>query len=147
MEFYELKHVDYINRPAVQKVIDFLKDNDLTEQSLGIHEVDEDFFYNVISYATTTEDERPWENHHQYIDIHVPIKGFEKIAHAFVSEVELKDYVEEEDFQQSIASPSNYLTIKPGQILVLDSYDVHKTGLIVSEPKMIKKAVFKVKYK
>ena len=109
--------------------------------------MDEDFFYNVISYATTTEDERPWENHHQYIDIHVPIKGFEKIAHAFVSEVELKDYVEEEDFQQSIASPSNYLTIKPGQILVLDSYDVHKTGLIVSEPEMIKKAVFKVKYK
>lgn len=147
MEFYELTQTEHIHRPEVQKVIDFLKNHDLTDQTLGIHEVEEDFFYNVISYTTTTEDQRPWESHHQYIDIHVPIDGDEKIAHAFVSEVELKDYVENEDFQQSVATPSNYLTIKPGQLLVLDTYDIHKTGLIAHEPQMIKKAVFKVKYK
>ncbi|WP_025728676.1 YhcH/YjgK/YiaL family protein [Atopobacter phocae] len=146
MELYDLRHVTQVKREAVMRVIDYLKDHNLTDLEKGPHHVTNDFYFNVLEYQTTTPDQRVWESHRAYLDIHVPIKGQERIWHNFIDAVQLGDYVEGDDWQQSEATPMSELVIEPGQILVFDREDVHKTGLVAKESESIKKAVFKVKY-
>ncbi|KAA9300141.1 MULTISPECIES: YhcH/YjgK/YiaL family protein [Aerococcus] len=146
MELYDMKHLDYTDRQALHRVAAYLKTHDITEDEPGNHPIEEGFFYNVIAYDTTTPDQRVWESHRDYIDIHVPIEGKERIAHNFLAHMTLGGYDPGDDFQASEGPAQSELIIAPGQILVLDREDVHKTGLIVESSQSIKKAVFKVKY-
>ncbi|MGX7401879.1 YhcH/YjgK/YiaL family protein [Aerococcus sanguinicola] len=141
-----MDHLEYTDRPPLHRVVDYLKTHDISEDEPGNHAIEEGFFYNVIAYDTTTPDQRDWESHRDYIDIHVPIKGKEGIHHNFLVNMTLGDYVEADDFQASEGPAQSELIIAPGQILVLDREDVHKTGLMVEASESIKKAVFKVKY-
>ncbi|MCR8968807.1 YhcH/YjgK/YiaL family protein [Facklamia sp. 7083-14-GEN3] len=147
MELYDLNHINHIQREGIIRVIKFLKENgDLINSQPGPHIISDDFYYNILEYDTTTDDQRVWESHRSYLDVHVPIKGKERIWHNFIGNVQLGEYVEKDDWQQSQAQPLSELIVQPGQILVFDREDIHKTGLIVDHAEKIKKAVFKVKY-
>lgn len=144
MELYQMSKVTMAS-PAILKVIEYIQLHDLSVLSTGIHEVSEDFFFNLIEYNSTTPDNRVWESHRTYLDIHVPLIGEELIYHNFVENMKVTGYIEDEDWVQQDGMFSSQMVVSPGDILLLDQEDSHKTGLSNGENKFIRKAVFKVK--
>lgn len=134
-----------INHPAVKKVVDFLSEHDVASEEKGTHTVSDDFFYNIIEMETTTPDQRVWESHRAFYDVHVIFEGQERISYNHLSNMKLRDYDADGDWQQMDGLPLFDILLTPGTVLLLDPNDAHKTGLIVAEPKNIKKVVFKVK--
>ena len=126
-----------IQHPALKKVLEFLQTHDVSQDEKGNHPVSDDFFYNVIEMTTTTEDERVWESHREFYDV--------RIHYNFLSNMEEGDYDAEGDWQQMSGQALFDLVFTPGNLLLLDPNDAHKTGLIAEEAGPIRKVVFKVK--
>lgn len=134
-----------IQHPALKKVLEFLKIHDVSQDEKGNHLVSNDFFYNVIEMTTTTDDERVWESHREFYDVHLIFEGRERIHYNFLSNMEKGNYDAEGDWQQMSGQALFDLIFTPGSLLLLDPNDAHKTGLIAEEAGSIRKVVFKVK--
>ena len=72
-------------------------------------------------------------------------EGKERISYNFLSNMNLEDYVKEEDWQQMSGHSMFDIHFTPGAILLLDPNDAHKTGLKVDQAQDIRKIVFKVR--
>ena len=117
---YENFEKDYL-----KEIGDFLKNNDLANFKKGITKIDNDRFYvNICDYTTVEEDDRVWEAHKKYLDIHVMVKGSEVLKHTLIDTV---------------------ITLSEGQYLVFDTTDVHKTAIKNGEAQDVIKAIFKVR--
>ena len=134
-----------IQHPALKKVLEFLQTHDVSQDKKGNHPVSDDFFYNVIEMTTTTDEERVWESHREFYDVHLIFEGRERIHYNFLSNMEEGDYDAEGDWQQMSGQALFDLIFTPGSLLLLDPNDAHKTGLIAEEAGPIRKVVFKVK--
>lgn len=63
----------------LQKIFEFLEKNDVSKFENGRYDIDKDnLFLNIATYNTTTPENRVWEAHKEYIDVHMMIKGKEK---------------------------------------------------------------------
>ena len=134
-----------VEHVALKKVADFLNNHIVSNDEAGIHKISDDFFYNVIEMETTTEDNRPWESHKEYYDVHYLLNGEEIILYNFLSQMELSEYKVDDDWQQMNGEALFSIILKKDMLLLLEPNDAHKTGLLVEEPINIKKVVFKVK--
>ncbi|AQS54254.1 Toxin-antitoxin biofilm protein TabA [Jeotgalibaca dankookensis] len=131
---------------AQQKVIDYLKDHDLASMEKGSHPIDGDNFYvNVIEYETTDPENRIWEAHKDYLDIHVVASGVERIYHSFIENMTTGDYHKEDDYLEIDGVKENTIDLSPNQLLVFYPEDTHKTGVKTEQPVTVKKGVFKLK--
>lgn len=131
---------------GVQEVMDWAASHDLESLEKGTHEIDGDrLFVNIIEYTTTAPENRFWEAHRDYLDVHVPIKGTEQIDLNFISDMEQEPYQPEGDFLPLQGDKSASITMQPGSFLVCFPEDAHRTAVAVNEPEAVKKAVFKVK--
>ncbi|MDN6626960.1 MAG: YhcH/YjgK/YiaL family protein [Pisciglobus halotolerans] len=131
---------------AQQKVINYLKEHDLASKEKGSHPIEgEDFFVNVIEYETTDEDNRIWESHKSYLDIHVVATGVERIYHSFIENMKAGSYHEEDDYLEITGTKENTINLSPNQLLVFYPEDTHKTGMKTDKEMTVKKGVFKVK--
>ena len=82
----------------LKEIGDFLNNNDLANFEKGITKIDNDRFYvNICDYTTVEEDDRVWEAHKNYLDIHVMIKGTEVLKHTFIENASIKTYHEDSD--------------------------------------------------
>ena len=71
----QLEEFPYLEE-AVKECFEYVKSNDIVSYERGCHEIDGDrLFVNVVEYTTTTPEERFWEAHKNYLDIHVMLKG------------------------------------------------------------------------
>ncbi len=131
----------------IKKVIRFVQENDLKQFGPGSHVIDGDsLFVNILSYETTAPENRFWEAHKEYLDIHVPIEKEEQIDLAFLSDMQVKGYEKVNDFVSMDGEKRASLVMKPGEFLVCFPEDAHRTAVAVNgHPEKIKKAVFKVK--
>lgn len=141
-----LDEYSYLN-DKFKAAFKFFKDNDLKSFQTGRHEIDgDDLFVNIVSYDTTTEEERFWEAHKDYIDLHVLIEGSERIDLNFLDNMEKGDYVKEDDFQKAFGEKNSTVNLlKQGDFLICYPNDCHMTALIVEDKSNVKKAIFKIK--
>ena len=121
-----------------------LSDNDL---SLGRHDVNEGFFYNVIEYDTTDEVDKPFESHRKYVDIQLLIAGEEIMQVIDISRLQAivlydpnKDYTL---YKPSRCPASNVL--RPNSVMILYPTDAHRTIAFNGKTCKVKKVVGKVK--
>ncbi|WP_438478497.1 YhcH/YjgK/YiaL family protein [Streptococcus pluranimalium] len=143
MEFYP--SIDHTNKHVLLDLIKpILADLDLLNLETGMHPVNDDLYFNVIQYESTTEDQRVWESHHREYDVHYIISGEERIYHNFLDQMSLGNYDTESDWQEMTGEKASELVLLPGNVLILDNEDAHKTGLKVTDSVMIKKIVFKI---
>lgn len=136
-----------INNPMIKKVVKFINENPLDNIEKGIHTVSNDFFYNIIEMDTTTEENREWESHKDFYDVHIILKGSERIQFNYLANMKLSDYDAENDWQKMTGIPKFDFTLEEGEVLLLDPNDAHKTGLIINESLPLKKVVFKLRIK
>ncbi|MFU2193930.1 YhcH/YjgK/YiaL family protein [Streptococcus pluranimalium] len=143
MEFYP--SIDHANKHVLLDLIKpILADLDLLNLETGMHPVNDDLYFNVIQYESTTEDQRVWESHRREYDVHYIISGEERIYHNFLDQMSLGNYDTESDWQEMTGQEASELVLLPGNVLIFDKEDAHKTGLKVTDSVMIKKIVFKI---
>ena len=66
----DLKDFGYLEE-NVRKCFDYAREHDLLSYEKGSHPIDGDeLFVNIVEYETTTPENRFWEAHRQYLDLH-----------------------------------------------------------------------------
>ena len=112
----------------------------------GSHEIDgERLFVNIVEYTTTKPEERFWEAHKNYLDVHVMLQGTEQIDLNFIQNMDVKEFVEKDDFLPMDGDKNSSVILRDGDFLICYPSDGHRTAVAVQEPEKIKKAIFKVR--
>ena len=131
---------------AVKECFEYVKNHDMMSLTKGSHEIHGDtLFVNVVEYTTTTPDNRFWEAHRAYLDVHVVFSGKEQIDLNFIDNMAQKDYVPADDFLPMDGEPNSHVVLEQGDFLICYPSDGHRTAVAVGEPCDVKKAIFKVK--
>lgn len=130
----------------LKKCFDYIQNNDLSNLQKGSYEIDgKDLFLNIVEYETTTEDNRFWEAHKNYLDLHFIINGEEIINVNFINNMEQKPFVEQDDFLPLEGDKKTSVVLQKDDFLICYPNDAHMTAIQVEKPTNIKKAIFKVK--
>lgn len=116
------------------------------ELSLGCHVVDDEFYYNVIEYETTGENEKPFESHRKYVDVQLLLDGEEIMQVIDIARLqEKRNYDNDTDVVLYTASYMAASTIlRPGTIMILFPRDAHRSMSFKGSAVVVKKVVGKV---
>lgn len=132
----------------IKECFNYAKEHDLMSYEKGSHEIDGDrLFVNVVEYTTTTAEERFWEAHRQYLDLHLMLRGTEQIDLNFIQNMDVKDFVEKDDFLPMDGEKNSSVILRDGDFLICYPSDGHRTAVAVDGPETIKKAIFKIRIK
>ena len=132
--------------PQVLKCFDYAKEHDLLSYEKGSHPIEgEELFVNIVEYETTTPENRFWEAHRQYLDLHFMLRGPEQIDVNFIDNMEQKEFVEKDDFLPLEGEPNSHVVLNAGDFLLCYPADAHRTAVQVGAPAAIKKAIFKIR--
>ena len=140
-----LKEYDFLSK-AIKECFTYAQAHDLKSYAKGSHEIDgERLFVNIVEYTTTTAEERFWEAHKNYLDLHLMLDGTEQIELNFIDNMELKEFVPNDDFLPMEGPKNSSVVLTSGDFLICYPADAHRTAVAVNQPESIKKAIFKIK--
>lgn len=141
----DLKDFAYLEE-NVRRCFDYAREHDLLSYEKGSHPIDGDeLFVNIVEYETTTPENRFWEAHRQYLDLHFMLRGPEQIDVNFIDNMEQKEFVEKDDFLPLGGEPNSHVVLNAGDFLLCYPADAHRTAVQVGNPAVIKKAIFKIR--
>lgn len=141
----EIKSWDFLE-DKFQKCFQFIEENNINDLELGSYEIlGKDIFVNRISLQTGTEEEKKWENHHVYIDMHVIISGSEYMNFNHIENMEEVSYNDEKDVMILKGSGIDKLLLEQGDVCICYSSDAHQGGIAVENSSTLEKLVFKIK--
>ena len=141
----DLKDFSWLE-PQVLKCFAYAREHDLISYEKGSHPIEgEDLFVNIVEYETTTPENRFWEAHRQYLDLHFMLRGPEQIDVNFIQNMEQKEFVEKDDFLPLEGDPNSHVVLNAGDFLLCYPADAHRTAVQVGAPATIKKAIFKIR--
>lgn len=130
----------------IKECFEYAKQHDLLQYEKGRHEIDGDrLFVNIAEYETTTAENRFWEAHKNYLDLHLMLNGQEQIDLNFIENMEVKEFVEKDDFLPLEGGKNADVIMRNGDFLICYPGDGHRTAVAVDGPEKIKKAIFKVR--
>lgn len=152
MIFGNIKDLDLYSKMGkeIEKCLKYINENDISNFSKGVHEIEgDDFFVNIVEYDLCNDDERFWEAHKSYLDVHFMIHGSERIKLNFLDNLCIKGYDEKIDFVNLEDSTEmiSYVDLRDGYFLICYPTDAHKTALKIDGDEHVKKAIFKIKLK
>lgn len=124
----------------------FVTENDLSKFATQRIVLDgDDLFINMAEPTLKKAEEQKLEVHREYIDVHIPLTGPEIIGLTHISDLQCESdepFNEEEDFALYSERAQNYITVRPGEFLIVFPEDAHAP--IIGEG-TIKKAIAKVR--
>ena len=131
----------------VKACFKYVKEHDLLNYEKGTHKINGDNLYvNVAEYTTVKREERFWEAHKKYIDVHMIIEGKESIDVSFCDDMQIKSFDENRDFVELIGEEkANVNLINKGDFLICYPEDAHRTAIMCQQSQTMKKAIFKIK--
>lgn len=132
---------------AIQKAINYLKDNDFNSMECGVYEIDGKNMYAQLFEVDTKpiEELRP-EVHEKYIDVQFLVSGSEKLGFTYdTGKYEVDERIDEKDliFYKSIEN-EGYICATQGCYSIFFPNDVHRPAIAVENPIKIRKVVLKV---
>lgn len=140
-----LKEFSFLEE-QIKECFAYAESHDLASYAKGSHGIDGDrLFVNIVEYTTTTPEERFWEAHKKYLDVHVMLHGTEQIDLNFIQNMDVKEFVEKDDFLSMEGEKNSSVILRDGDFLICYPSDGHRTAVAVEEPEQIKKAIFKVR--
>lgn len=114
--------------PLFKKAFDFVRSHSLTDAPLGRIEVEGDsIFINNCQPECVSAEAQVLEVHRQYIDIHILLEGEETVGWKPLADChnEAKTYSEAEDCALYAEPAMSYVTMRPGQVLIVWPEDAH----------------------
>ena len=140
---------DYIYKGLEERcfnAIEYLSNLSFDDLSIGIHNVNETFFYSVQEYVTDGDKEKYYESHRKCVDIQMLIEGEELMQVTDIRELqETVPYDENRDV--ILYKPSNNVSgviLRPGSIMILYPKDAHRSERISKQGVKVKKVVGKI---
>lgn len=121
-----------------------LKGEDLT---LGRHDVNEHFYYNVQEYETKVNPLKHFESHCKYVDVQMLISGEESLQVADISHLQIElpyDDVKERILYYPSGNAAS-VVLRPGSAVILYPKDAHRTVAYNGKTCNVKKVVGKIK--
>lgn len=130
----------------IKECFAYAAQHDLASFEKGSHEIDgERLFVNIVEYTTTVPEARFWEAHKKYLDVHLMLHGTEQIDLNFIQNMDVKEFVEKDDFLPMDGDKNSSVILRDGDFLICYPADGHRTAVAVKDPETIKKAIFKVR--
>lgn len=133
---------------VIQKMIQYLKENDITKMDPGVYELQgKDLYVQVFDAKTAPVEETRPESHNDYLDIQFLATGEEKLGFTpNTGKYEVDEHIVERDliFYKSVEN-EGFIQAVPGCISVFFPCDVHRPAVAVNEPMTVRKAVIKVR--
>lgn len=131
----------------IDQAISVIKAMDFKDLQSKTYEVDgEEIYFNLIEYETKLEEERFWESHKKYIDLHYILEGKEFIGYEQFARMNIKEnYNEADDYFLLEGSLQSKVMLQKDDFMILYPDDVHMTGIKVNEKEKVRKVVFKIK--
>ena len=136
---------EYLSRiPDGEKVYDFLLSiNENTPK--GRHDFNENLYVNVVSYETKNGFDGIFESHRDYVDLHVLIKGVERIYYGKREDMTVaKKYDKAGDYELLKGDEYSSVNYSAMQGIECEVNEPHMAGGYISEPKKILKAIVKI---
>ena len=131
---------------GIFECFNYAKENNLSAYDRGCHEIDaKRLFVNIMEYETVKPEDRFWEAHREYLDVHLMLEGTERIDLNFIQNMDVKEYAAKDDFLSMDGEKNASVILKPGDFLVCYPTDAHRTAVAADKQENIKKAIFKVK--
>lgn len=131
---------------CLQECIKYAKSHDLLSYEKGSYPIDgERLFVNIVEYDTTAPENRFWEAHKYYLDVHYMLDGQEQIDLNFIQNMDQKEFVDADDFLPMDGRPNCHVVLTKDDFLICYPDDGHRTAVQVEKPERIKKAIFKVR--
>jgi len=135
------------NKEWWDKAFNFLKNEDLSALTVGVHELDsQNVFVKVTEYNSKNREEVAFEAHKEYSDIQYVVSGTEYIEMAELARATLKTpYNTAKDIVFYDAKETETHIGKPGVFFLIFPEKLHRSGIKVSDIGPVKKIVIKVR--
>ena len=139
---------DFKNYPAaVQRAIEYLKNNDFTKMETGVYEIEGKLMYaQVFDAETEPLEARKPEYHEKYLDVQFLVTGREKLGFTpDTGNYEVAERYDERDliFVKDVEN-EGFITSTPGCFCVFFPTDIHRPQVADGEPMKVRKVVVKV---
>lgn len=122
--------------------------HDLVQYEKGSYPIHgDDLFLNIVEVETMAAEERIWEAHRAYLDLHLMLHGAEQIDLNFTDHMRLEEFRKEEDLVILQGDKKGCVVLEDGDFLVCYPQDAHRAAVAATVPETIKKAVFKIRIK
>jgi YhcH/YjgK/YiaL family protein len=129
--------------PRIARAFDYLGEADL-RGALGTFTIDGDRLYAMIQeYETIPAAHGCWEAHRRYIDLQYVVDGSERIGYAHLDRLAAGTYDPERDFLP-LRGAGDFLTLNPGDFMLLFPEDAHLPRIAVAAPAPVRKVVVKI---
>lgn len=135
---------DYASvHPAVQRVVQFLAENDLSAMPDGTYPVSEDgeCFVSVQTIPVKSRQQARLESHRKMADIQIPLTADEIMGYAPVAQAGAAEYDEQKDISFHPAAAESHVRITKGMFAMFFPQDAHAPGITETG---LRKAVFKI---
>ena len=125
-------------------LFEYVKSHNLLEENLGRIELQgNDLYLMNAEVCGADENTQPLEMHRKYIDVHILLRGEEKIGWKAIEDLSMitKPYEEEGDCALSNDYPTTWVNLRPGQFCIVYPEDPHAPAVGVGK---IRKVIAKV---
>ena len=95
-----------------------------------------------FDYETLPVEETFFEAHRKYLDVHVMLRGEERVELAHPDALE--QFEHSGDFYAYRGDAEQSVILRPGEFLVVWPGDAHRIKIAAGEPEQVSKAVFKI---
>ena len=130
--------------PRIALAFDFLHGTDSRGATSGTFEIEGRQVYAMVQeYASLDRTQGTWEAHRRYIDLQYVVAGRERIGYANVSRLTPGLYDPEKDFLP-LSGEGDFLTLGPGDFMLLFPEDGHMPRIAVAGPETVRKVVVKI---
>ena len=129
--------------PRLDRALDCLTDEFLASVGTETQKLEGDALYVTrFDYDTVPLEETFFEAHRRYLDIHVMLKGCERVDIAHPDGLTLDQH--SGDFYGYRGEAEQSVILRPGNFLVVFPEDAHRLKIMADRPEAVSKAVFKI---
>lgn len=129
--------------PTLDRALELLNDEFLRSVGTETVHLDGDRLYATLnSYETVPLEDTFFEAHRRYLDIHVLIKGEERVDIA--NPEKLTEFEHRDDFYAYRGEGDQTVILRPGNFLVAFPGDAHRIKIQTFGPCAVEKVVFKI---
>ncbi|MCI5648765.1 MAG: YhcH/YjgK/YiaL family protein [Fusicatenibacter sp.] len=129
----------------IRVCLDYARDRQMEQWPCGSYAMENGIRVNINEYQTAPLCERKiFEAHKKYMDLQLMLLGREFTVFGKTSKMETGTYDSEHDIMEAMGEKSGCWILEPGDFIVCDPEDAHKTGILITGPCTVKKAVFKI---
>ena len=131
----------------ISEALDYIKNLDKCTLAPGIHEVNDEFYYNYLEYEAKESTNTIYEAHKNYVDIQYIVEGQEHVDVSFEEYMELDTPYDKEKDIMFFKNPQKYFSriLGPGEYVIVLPHELHKPGQKVDQNGNVKKIVGKVR--